>query len=114
MAEFVSLYTPLALRRLTVDGQAVTPDPSVERSHRVYDTFATIAPGGTADLHYDLTGAVPQGVEPLLHVTASFSSDLARSPAEDDTVDSSICYGGVADLCLVEIDPETEQYNKLM
>src|SRR2546430_7209792 len=52
-------------------------------------------------------GALPQGGGPLLHVTASFSSDLARSPDPDDTVDSSICYGGVADLCLVEIDPET-------
>jgi 2-furoyl-CoA dehydrogenase large subunit len=58
--------------------------------------------------HWD-PGALPQGVEPLLHVTASFSSDLARSPGPDDTVDSSICYGGVADLCLVEIDPETYQ-----
>ncbi len=40
-------------------------------------------------------------------MTASFSSHLARSPGQDDTVDSSICYGAVADLCLVDIDPET-------
>ena len=58
--------------------------------------------------HWD-PGALPRGVEPLLHVTASFSSELARSPGQDDTVDSSICYGGVADLCFVEIDPETYQ-----
>jgi 2-furoyl-CoA dehydrogenase large subunit len=58
--------------------------------------------------HWD-PGALPAGVEPLLHVTASFSSPLARSPDPDDTVDSSICYGAVADLCLVEIDPETCQ-----
>jgi 2-furoyl-CoA dehydrogenase large subunit len=59
---------------------------------------------GTA--HWD-PGSLPPGVDPLLSVTASFTSELARSPAGDDTVDSSICYGGVADLCLVDIDPET-------
>jgi 2-furoyl-CoA dehydrogenase large subunit len=56
--------------------------------------------------HWD-PGSLPRGVEPLLTVTASFGSELARSPARDDTVDSSICYGGVADLCLVDIDPDT-------
>ncbi len=56
--------------------------------------------------HWD-PGSLPPGVEPLLSVTASFSSELARSPAGDDTVDSSICYGGVADLCLVDVDPDT-------
>jgi 2-furoyl-CoA dehydrogenase large subunit len=58
--------------------------------------------------HWD-PGALAEGVEPLLHVTATFSSQLARSPEPDDTVDSSICYGGVADVCLVEIDPDTCQ-----
>lgn len=56
--------------------------------------------------HWD-PGALPRTVEPLLSVTASFSSELARSPAGDDTVDSSICYGGVGGLCLVDIDPDT-------
>jgi 2-furoyl-CoA dehydrogenase large subunit len=56
--------------------------------------------------HWD-PGALPPGVETLLSVTASFSSVLARSPAADDTVDSSICYGGVADLCLVDLDPQS-------
>ncbi len=56
--------------------------------------------------HWD-PGALPRTVEPLLSVTASFSSELARSPAGDDTVDSSICYGGVGGLCIVDIDPDT-------
>jgi 2-furoyl-CoA dehydrogenase large subunit len=56
--------------------------------------------------HWD-PGALAPGVDSLLSVTASFSSELARAPAGDDTVDSSICYGGVADLCLVDIDAET-------
>jgi 2-furoyl-CoA dehydrogenase large subunit len=56
--------------------------------------------------HWD-PGALPAGVEPVLHVTEHFSSEHARSPEPDDTVDSSICYGGVADACLVEVDPDT-------
>jgi 2-furoyl-CoA dehydrogenase large subunit len=58
--------------------------------------------------HWD-PGALPAGTEPLLHVTASFTSEHARSPGPDDTVDSSICYGGVADACLVEVDPDTAE-----
>jgi 2-furoyl-CoA dehydrogenase large subunit len=58
--------------------------------------------------HWD-PGALPRGTDPLLHVTASFSSQHARSPEADDTVDSSVCYGGLADLCLVEVDPDTAQ-----
>jgi 2-furoyl-CoA dehydrogenase large subunit len=58
--------------------------------------------------HWD-PGALPPGIEPLLHVTASFTSEHARAPGPDDTVDSSICYGGVADACLVEVDPDTAE-----
>jgi 2-furoyl-CoA dehydrogenase large subunit len=56
--------------------------------------------------HWD-PGALPAGVDPVLHVTEHFSSEHARAPAPDDTVDSSICYGAVADVCLVEVDPDT-------
>jgi 2-furoyl-CoA dehydrogenase large subunit len=56
--------------------------------------------------HWD-PGSLPPGVDPVLHVTEHFSSEHARSPAPDDTVDSSICYGALADACLVEVDPDT-------
>jgi 2-furoyl-CoA dehydrogenase large subunit len=56
--------------------------------------------------HWD-PGSLPAGVDPVLHVTEHFSSEHARAPAADDTVDSSICYGVVADVCLVEVDPDT-------
>ncbi|HZV51572.1 MAG TPA: xanthine dehydrogenase family protein molybdopterin-binding subunit [Candidatus Dormibacteraeota bacterium] len=79
----------------------------VDGSVRVRGTDRALPIRRVAGLaHWD-PGALPAGVEPLLHVTASFSSHLARSPGQDDTVDSSICYGAVADLCLVDIDPET-------
>src|SRR5215472_6337078 len=56
--------------------------------------------------HWD-PGSLPAGVDPVLHVTEHFSSEHARAPAPDDTVDSSICYGALADVCLVEVDPDT-------
>jgi 2-furoyl-CoA dehydrogenase large subunit len=58
--------------------------------------------------HWD-PGALPAGVEPVLHAIESFSSEHAVSPGADDTVDSSICYGGVADVCLLEVDPLTAE-----
>ena len=56
--------------------------------------------------HWD-PGALPPGVDPVLHVTEHFSSEHATAPAPDDTVDSSICYGVLADVCLVDVDPDT-------
>ncbi|HYW23602.1 MAG TPA: molybdopterin cofactor-binding domain-containing protein, partial [Terriglobales bacterium] len=56
--------------------------------------------------HWD-PGSLPAGVDPVLHVTEHFSSEHARAPAPDDTVDSSVCYGALADACLVDVDPET-------
>ncbi|MGH2930105.1 MAG: xanthine dehydrogenase family protein molybdopterin-binding subunit, partial [Solirubrobacteraceae bacterium] len=80
-----------------------------EGAVRVRGTVRSVPLRRVAGLaHWD-PGALPEGVEPLLHVTASFSSQLARSPAADDTVDSSICYGGLVDLVLVELDPDTCQ-----
>jgi 2-furoyl-CoA dehydrogenase large subunit len=56
--------------------------------------------------HWD-PGSLPAGVDPVLHVTEHFSSEHARAPGPDDTVDSSICYGALADVCLIEVEPDT-------
>jgi 2-furoyl-CoA dehydrogenase large subunit len=74
---------------------------------RVRGTSRSVALRRVAGLaHWD-PGALPAGVDPVLHVTEHFSSEHARAPAPDDTVDSSICYGALADVCLVEVDPDT-------
>jgi len=103
----------LRVRILAIAASVLETDPTdlelVDGGVRVRGTDRSLPMRRVAGVaHWD-PGALPEGVEPLLHVTASFSSQLARSPEPDDTVDSSICYGGVADLCLVEIDPETYQ-----
>jgi hypothetical protein len=56
--QMVSLYTVLPLQHLTVDGRAVTPDPSVERGRAVYDTFVDLPPETTVVLRYSLAGSV--------------------------------------------------------
>ncbi|MGH9023992.1 MAG: xanthine dehydrogenase family protein molybdopterin-binding subunit, partial [Acidimicrobiia bacterium] len=57
-------------------------------------------------VHWD-PGSLPEGVEPRLSVEAAFSPQGSVHPASDDTVNSSICYGFVADLVVVEVDPAT-------
>jgi 2-furoyl-CoA dehydrogenase large subunit len=46
-------------------------------------------------------------MEPGLSTTAYFSPEVTVAPNDRDQVDSSACYGFVADLVAVEIDPET-------
>lgn len=58
--------------------------------------------------HWD-PGALPSGVEPMLHAVEAFSSEYATAPASDDTIDSSICYAAVVDSCLVAVDSDTGQ-----
>jgi 2-furoyl-CoA dehydrogenase large subunit len=52
----------------------------------------------------DLTGAAAEG----LALTVTYTLPIAP-PDEDDRVNSSACYGFVADVCVVEIDPETAE-----
>ncbi|HEX3607827.1 MAG TPA: xanthine dehydrogenase family protein molybdopterin-binding subunit [Candidatus Dormibacteraeota bacterium] len=101
----------LRLRLCAIAAEMLEVDPAdlelVDGTVRTRGTDRSVPLRRVAGLaHWD-PGSLPRGVDPLLTVTASFSSELARGPAADDTVDSSICYGGVADLCLVDIDPET-------
>lgn len=57
-------------------------------------------------VHWD-PGSLPAGVEPRLSVEVAFSPPGSLHPGSDDTVNSSICYGFVADLVVVEVDPDT-------
>ncbi|MGH3342052.1 MAG: xanthine dehydrogenase family protein molybdopterin-binding subunit, partial [Carbonactinosporaceae bacterium] len=59
-------------------------------------------------VHWD-PGSLPQGVQPSLTAEAAFSPPQARHPGDDDTVNSSLCYGFVAEVVGVEIDPGTLQ-----
>ena len=59
---------------------------------------------GTA--HWNPRG-LPDGMEPGLHVTETFSFTGAKSPDQQDRVNSSNTYGFMADICEVEVDVET-------
>lgn len=50
---------------------------------------------------------LPDGMEVGLHVTETFSFKEAGPPDEQDRVNSSNTYGFMADICEVEVDPET-------
>jgi 2-furoyl-CoA dehydrogenase large subunit len=59
---------------------------------------------GTA--HWNPRG-LPEGMEGGLHVTETFSFTGAKSPDQQDRVNSSNTYGFMADICEVEVDIET-------
>jgi 2-furoyl-CoA dehydrogenase large subunit len=60
---------------------------------------------GAAHWHpSDLSGEAAEG----LALTVTYTLPIAP-PDDDDRVNSSACYGFVADVCVVEIDPETAE-----
>ncbi|MGO1511501.1 Carbon monoxide dehydrogenase large chain [Actinomycetales bacterium JB111] len=57
-------------------------------------------------MHWD-PGALPDGVEASLYAEAAFTPPEAKAPSRTDQVNSSLCYGMVAELVSVRIDPDT-------
>jgi 2-furoyl-CoA dehydrogenase large subunit len=57
-------------------------------------------------VHWD-PGSLPAGVEPRLYADAVFAPPESRHATRDDRINSSIAYGFVAEVVVVEIDPET-------
>jgi 2-furoyl-CoA dehydrogenase large subunit len=55
-------------------------------------------------VHWD-PGAL--GSEARLYADAAFTPPPSQHPNEDDQINSSLCYGFVADVVAVEVDPET-------
>ncbi|MBB2891044.1 xanthine dehydrogenase family protein molybdopterin-binding subunit [Flexivirga oryzae] len=59
-------------------------------------------------IHWD-PGALPAGVKASLYAEAAFTPPEAKAPSRTDQVNSSLCYGFVAELVQVRIDPATYQ-----
>lgn len=57
-------------------------------------------------VHWD-PGALPEGVDAKLYEEAAFRPPQARSATADDQINSSLCYGFVADVVACRIDPLT-------
>ena len=57
-------------------------------------------------VHWD-PGSLPAGLS--LYAAAAFTPPQATAPTADDTINSSLCYGFVADVAAVRIDPLTLQ-----
>ena len=62
------------------------------------------AAAGTA--HWN-SSSLPQEIEPGLYETGVYHLQVTAPPNEEDQVDSSACYGFLADVAVVEVDPET-------
>ena len=57
-------------------------------------------------VHWD-PGSLPEGEPALLEVNAAFTPPQAQAASRSDTINSSLCYGFVAEAVSVRIDPET-------
>ena len=57
-------------------------------------------------IHWD-PGRLPADEEATLEVNVAFTPPQAKAPSRTDQVNSSLCYGFVADLISVRIDPDT-------
>ena len=59
-------------------------------------------------VHWD-PGALPDGTSARLYEEAAFTPPQAKAPTRTDQINSSLCYGFVAELAVIRIDPETMQ-----
>jgi 2-furoyl-CoA dehydrogenase large subunit len=59
-------------------------------------------------VHWD-PGSLPDGVSARLYEEAAFTPPEAKAASKTDQINSSLCYGFVAELVAVRIDPETRQ-----
>jgi 2-furoyl-CoA dehydrogenase large subunit len=57
-------------------------------------------------VHWD-PGSLPEGASARLYEEAAFTPPQAKAPSADDQINSSLCYGFVAELAAVRIDPVT-------
>jgi 2-furoyl-CoA dehydrogenase large subunit len=82
-----------------VDGQvrvASEPDRSVAFRH------------AAGLVHWD-PGALPDGVSARLYQEAAFTPPQSKAASRTDQINSSLCYGFVAEVVAVRIDPDTLQ-----
>lgn len=59
-------------------------------------------------LHWD-PGSLPDGVDARTYEEAAFTPPQSKAPSKTDQVNSSLCYGFVADVVACRIDPDTLQ-----
>lgn len=59
-------------------------------------------------VHWD-PGALPEGVSARLYEEAAFTPPEAKAASATDQINSSLCYGFVAELVTVRVDPDTYQ-----
>lgn len=61
-------------------------------------------------IHWD-PGALPAGTSAQLYAEAAFTPPESTAASRSDKINSSLCYGFVAELVVVKINPETFQIN---
>ncbi|CAN5785084.1 hypothetical protein BH24ACT3_BH24ACT3_18520 [soil metagenome] len=68
---YLSIYSPWLLEEARVNGQPLAVESQVELGRRVYATFLTLPPGGTATVELDLRGGLERGAPYVLDLDDS-------------------------------------------
>jgi len=85
---YVSVYSPLALQRASLDGQPLVLESGTEQGRGVYSTFVNVPAGATRSLTLDLTGSMP--------TARPYRLDLHRQPSvAPDQVSVSLTQAGL-------------------
>ena len=87
----------LAAQKIAAKAQAI-------KAHLGDNSLSLRRVAGVAHWNPD---ALPEGMEPGLHETAFFGAPNLAPPDESDRVASSAAHGFIADVAVVEVDPET-------
>lgn len=72
-----------------------------------HDPTRAVAFRHAAGLVHWNPGALPDGVSARLYEDAAFTPPESTAPTDDDRINSSLCYGFVADVVVCRIDPAT-------
>jgi hypothetical protein len=58
---YFSLYTPLVLSEVTLDGRPAQMEGAIELGSNVYSRFVSVPPQTSVELKFELTGTVASG-----------------------------------------------------
>jgi hypothetical protein len=70
---WLTVYSPLALTGVTIDGHPTTMTPGLELGTHAYSAYVDVPPGGQSEVVLNLTGQ--------LHTTGAYHLDLRLQPA---------------------------------
>jgi len=107
---YSSRFSGVGAGAVHLAAQKVAAKVQAIRDHLGEGSLSLRRVAGIAHWHPD---ALPEGMEPGLYETAFCAAPNLAAPGADDRVASSAAHGFIADVAVVEVDPETGEVTVL-